>query len=130
MPEIFESKILENKKIAPSVIKVRFSLPRNFNFIPGQYLSVSRLSGGKKIRTPYSISSNKGDRLGEFCIKIIDIGKTSSFLGRLKKGDKIELLGPLGKFAINEKSKNKDLVFISTGTGIAPFVSMIHNLLK
>lgn len=130
MPEIFNSEILEKKMITPSVARLRFSLPKKFDFIPGQYLSVSRISDGKKLRTPYSISSVPGDKFGEFCVKVMDVGKTSFYLAGLKKGDEIELFGPLGKFAVNESSREKDLIFISTGTGVTPFVSMISDLLE
>ena len=128
MPEIFKSEILEKKQITPTVVCIKFSLPKEFDFIPGQYLSISRISDGKKLRTPYSISSFRGKAYGEFCVKIIDVGKTSSHIGNLKPGDLIELFGPLGKFGV--KNKNKNLVFISTGTGIAPFLPMISDLLK
>lgn len=130
MLEPFESEVLEKEEIAPSVIKLRFSLPDDFDFKPGQYLSVARDVDGKKLRTPYSIASTPDKDYGEFCVKVIDVGKASSYLASLGKGDKIEMLGPFGRFVIREESKNKDLVFISNGTGISTFMSMIPDLLN
>ncbi|MEX0933065.1 MAG: FAD-binding oxidoreductase [Candidatus Pacearchaeota archaeon] len=127
--KIFESKLLGVKKLNKTVIELRFSLPKDFKFKAGQYLSLSMIINGKKIRKPYSISSIPGENLGSFCIKLVQGGEGSSFLKKLKKGDKIELFGPAGKFIVDEKSKKKDLIFISTGTGISAFKSMIPDLL-
>ncbi|PIO08244.1 hypothetical protein COU59_02125 [Candidatus Pacearchaeota archaeon CG10_big_fil_rev_8_21_14_0_10_34_12] len=129
MAKEFESTVLETKNLTDSVKLIRFSLPEQFTFIPGQYLSVTRIAEGKKLRTPYSIASPCGKNFGEFCVKVINVGKTSSYLNTLKKGDKLELFGPFGRFTIDENSKPKDLIFISSGTGISVFASMIPSLL-
>ena len=128
--KIFNSKILEARKISSDIKYIKFSVPGEFEFTPGQYLSVSRISDGKKLRTPYSIASSPGKGFAEFFIRIIDVGKASSYMGNLKKGDEIELFGPAGKFVIEESSKRKDLFFISNGTGITAFLSMISSVLE
>jgi len=60
----------------------------------------------------------------------LENGNITPKIDKLKKGDKIELLGPLGSFKISEESKNKNIIFISTGVGIATFMSMIPYLLE
>ncbi|MBI5803528.1 FAD-dependent oxidoreductase [Candidatus Pacearchaeota archaeon] len=128
---IFASQVLEKKMLTPSVVNLKFSLPEDFDFKPGQYLSIARITAeGKKLRTPYSIATIPGNGFGEFCIRVVNIGRSSEYLSKLEKGDEIELFGPLGKFTIPDSSKNKDLVFISAGTGISAFISMIPALLK
>ena len=127
---IFESKILEIKSLNPSVKYLKFSLPKNFEFKAGQYVSLSVFIDGKKFRIPYSLATTPGNKFAEFYIKLVKNGKSSNFIKTLKEGDKIELFGPIGKFIIDENSKKKDLIFISTGTGITPFISMISTLLK
>lgn len=127
----FKAEVLENERITPTVVRVRFSLPDGFDFKPGQYLSVSRVNEeGKKLRTPYSIASTPESDFGEFCVKIVDNGKASRYISTLKKGDEIELFGPLGRFVLDESSMDKDLVFVSNGTGITPFLSMIPHILE
>lgn len=126
----FKSKILEIKSPNPSVKYLKFSLPKNFKFKAGQYVSLSVFVDGKKFRVPYSFASAPNNKFAEFCIKLVKNGRSSNFIKNLKKGDEIELFGPAGKFIVNEKSKDDDLIFISTGTGITPFRSMIHALLK
>ncbi|MFH1325378.1 MAG: FAD-dependent oxidoreductase [archaeon] len=126
----FTSTVLDKKMLTPSVVRLKFSLPKGLSFKPGQYFSVIRIAEGKKLKTPYSIASVPGKNFAEFCVKIINVGRTSSYLASLKREDKIGLFGPLGNFIIEESSKKKDIIFISTGTGVTPFVSMIPHLLK
>tara|TARA_Y100000296_G_scaffold74291_1_gene92645 strand:+ start:2988 stop:3692 length:705 start_codon:yes stop_codon:yes gene_type:complete len=128
--KIFKSKILEEKYLSQDVKCLKLSIPKDFKFEPGQYLSLSYYFNGKKFRSPYSIASTPNKKFIEFCIKLIDKRKSSNFIKTLKKGDKVELFGPIGKFTIDKNSKNNDLIFICVGTGIAPFASMIHFLLK
>jgi len=56
----------------------------------------------------------------------------SEFLRKAKEGQEVELFGPAGKFVLdlNGKDKDKDLMFIASGVGIAPFVGMVENLLN
>ena len=98
----FESKVLETKMLNSKVVRVRFSLPKGFSFNAGQYLSITRVVDGKKLKTPYSIASCPSEKYGEFCVKIAAIGKTSHYISKLKKGDKVELMGPMGKFNVFE----------------------------
>ena len=128
--KVFESKITETKNFNDDVKCIGFHLPEGFNFKPGQYLSLSTFVDGKKLRKPYSIVSLPGKKFAEFCIKLVENGKASHFIKNLKEGNVIELFGPAGKFFINENSKNKDLIFISAGTGISSFISMISYLLE
>jgi NAD(P)H-flavin reductase len=128
--KIFKSKILEIKSLSPSIKCLKFSLPKNFKFKAGQYVSLSVFADGKKFRVPYSLASAPNGKFAEFCIKLVKNGRSSNFIKNLKKGDEIELFGPAGKFIVNEESKNNDLIFISTGTGVSPFKSMISALLK
>ena len=65
-----------------------------------------------------------------WCIKLVEKGAGSTIICNKKVGEEIEIIAPLGSFKIDESSKNKDLIFIATGTGISPFISMIPLLLK
>ena len=131
MPEKFESEIIETKNISPSVRHLKISVPENFKFIPGQYVSFIIETDGKKLRRPYSICSKTSDKnhIG-LCIKIVKEGLVTNLIKNLKPKDKLTVLGPLGEFVIDEKSKTKNIIFISTGSGIGPFRSMIPFLLE
>jgi len=50
-------------------------------------------------------------------------------MDNLKEGDRVNVMAPMGHFFLKENAKEQDIVFVSTGTGIAPFRSMIPMLL-
>lgn len=99
-------------------------------YLPGQFVQVYvPLPYGKIKRTSYSIASPPRENQGfELCVTLVDGGKSSGFLHSLKVGDKVEIMGPLGKFTMPVPVP-RDTVFIATGSGVAPFRSMIGNLL-
>ena len=131
MIQIFQSEILYVKNLPGSVKIFKLSVPENFSFRAGQYVSISVPFDGKKIRRPYSIASSPKEKgFIELCIKIIPSGLASNYIMNLKKGDKVELFGPAGRFLIYGDSLQRNIVFVSAGTGITPFASMICDLLE
>src|SRR5436309_785608 len=94
----------------------------------GQFISIFAEKDGKRISRPYSIASwpeNK-DYL-ELCIKIVEGGFMSNYLYHVSPGTKLQSIGPLGRFVISEPIRY-DTVFVATGTGVAPFVSMMGHI--
>jgi NAD(P)H-flavin reductase len=63
------------------------------------------------------------------CADITPMGPGSIWLMKLKKGDTVDYLGPLGRFTLDAASAHPK-VFIATGTGIAPLRSMIIEVLR
>ncbi len=97
----------------------------NFTFEAGQFLNLSFKIEDNIYRRAYSIASNPNDsNIVELCIKLIDDGKVTPKIWELKVGDFVNIKAPLGVFKLN-KSKKEKIVFIGTGTGIAPLRSMI-----
>ncbi|MBS3092605.1 FAD-dependent oxidoreductase [Candidatus Pacearchaeota archaeon] len=132
-PLKFTSEILEIKQLSNSVKHLKISIPKDFNFIPGQYISMILEKENEKIRRPYSLASipeKANEGYAELCIKILENGLASPIIDKFKANDKINFLGPLGFFKISDESKNKNLIFISHGVGIAPFRSMIPYILE
>ena len=103
------------------------SLPKSrFKFIPGQHISLSIL--GDYQSREYSIySAEEGENL-ELLVKEVEGGYFSPKLKHLKKGDLVEVHGPFGKFGLDlKKLDTHQHVFIASGTGIAPFHSMVKS---
>ena len=123
----FNSKVLKKVQISDSVYLLYLQVPEDFDFIPGQYASLISEMNQKTIRRPYSICDLKEGSL-ELCIKVVENGIFTSLVPEMKEGQKIEILGPLGEFKI--QNREKDLVFISHGVGIAPFKPIIKSLLE
>ena len=100
-----------------------------FGFVPGQWLSVkATTSDGEEITRAYSIASPPTEN-GHvaFCLNRVHEGFMSNHLCGLAEGSEISFQGPFGNFTLHPPLL--DTVFIATGTGIAPFRSMLHWLL-
>ena len=104
------------------------AVPR-FGFVAGQWLSFkTNKPDGEEITRAYSIASPPGDdNRFALCLNRVQDGFMSNFLCDLKEGEKISCQGPFGDFIL--RPPLRDTVFIATGTGIAPFRSMLHWLL-
>lgn len=100
-----------------------------FNFIPGQFISVREpRSDGKLITRAYSLASPpRRDNRFDLCLNRVDEGFMSNYLCDLEPGHEVHFHGPHGHFVL--KPERRDAVFIATGTGIAPLRGMIHWLL-
>lgn len=114
----------------PETYVIRFTFENEpvFDFEPGQFISIFAEKDGKRISRPYSIASwpeNK-DYL-ELCIKVVEGGFMSNYLHHIAPGTKLQSIGPLGRFVIPEPIRY-DTVFVATGTGVAPFVSMLGHI--
>ncbi len=93
-----------------------------FGYRPGQFLSIKFTDTAWRA---YSISSCPGEELLEFVIRHVPEGTASEILWKTKVGDQFDFKGPFGELKLSE-NKDAHLVFCATGTGIAPFRSMIR----
>lgn len=102
-----------------------FEIPgvEHFSFTPGQFISVIEPVDGKEIARPYSIASPRGGNRFSLCLNRIPDGVLSTYLFDLKPGDEVKIHEPLGHFTLQQRGHRA--VFIATGTGIAPFRSML-----
>jgi len=85
----------------------------------------------KLIRRAYSIASSSVERrYVEFYLTLIASGQLTPRLFALKHGDRV-FLGPKasGMFTIDRVAPGKSVILIATGTGLAPYVSMLRTLL-
>lgn len=109
--------INENMEISPGVHIISFD--RDFEFVPGQVIKIA-ISYEHPPRL-YSICSAANDRQVRILFYIKPGGFLSPQLSGLKPGDRILVSKPFGSFVLN----NQPACFIATGTGIAPFYSML-----
>lgn len=103
------------------------TLPKSrFKFEAGQHISLS-IQGDYQSREYSIYSAEEGDNL-EVLVKEVEGGYFSPKLKHLKEGDMVEVHGPFGKFGLEEKKLNTHKhIFIASGTGIAPFHSMVKS---
>ena len=121
------------ERMTDSVKRFRFRLdePTTLPFIPGQFLIVNVPQPGDAppLKRSYSIASPPHDA-GHFelCIQMIPNGRASAFFDGLTGGERVTVTGPHGKFVLKQPVEYEP-VFLSTGTGVAPFRAMVHDLL-
>jgi ferredoxin-NADP reductase len=104
------------------------AVPR-FGFVAGQWLSFkTNEPNDEEITRAYSIASPPSeDNRFALCLNRVQDGFMSNFLCDMTVGDEICCQGPFGDFIL--RPPMRDTLFVATGTGIAPFRSMLHWLL-
>jgi CDP-4-dehydro-6-deoxyglucose reductase, E3 len=130
LPEVktIPAKISLLEFLSEVVVKVTLRTPPNkaLEFLAGQYIDLSV----KGIKRSYSISSTPSDSEIELLIKKYTGGQFSNFLfNEAKVNDLLRIVGPKGTYIL-PKNLPQNLVFISTGTGIAPNLSLIKSAIK
>ncbi|AZQ61556.1 2Fe-2S iron-sulfur cluster binding domain-containing protein [Flammeovirga pectinis] len=129
--ELFESKIVPAKinaidKLTDDVIQVELRLPPtvNFKFNPGQYINL--IKGTTK--RSYSIAEVRTDKTLVFYIKNYESGVMSKYwFNEAKPNDLLRMEGPLGTFFYRPKENIENIIFLGTGTGIAPINAILQN---
>jgi CDP-4-dehydro-6-deoxyglucose reductase len=119
-------KIDQLNLLAPDVIQIFLRLPptNQFNYLPGQYIDVIARSG---IRRSYSIANLlQVDGKLELHVRAVNNGQMSHYwFNEAKTNDLLRLEGPHGTFCFHPKIE-KNIIFLATGTGIAPIKSMLE----
>jgi len=87
------------------------------------------LAPDKMIKKAYSIaSSSKNKEFIEFYVTLVRSGALTPRLFNLKIGDKIGMGSKfVGMFTLDQVPDNKNIVLIATGTGVAPYMSMLRS---
>ena len=104
------------------------ALEAPFRFQPGQYATLGLVGpDGKLIQRPMSICS-PADVVGEyeFLVRLVPTGELTPLLWQRTVGDAINIKGAKGKFVVQDDGRA--CLFVSSGTGIAPFISMIETM--
>jgi ferredoxin-NADP reductase len=126
-----EAKLIESSEIAPEVRHFVFEVPgvEKFTFVPGQFVSMNQIVNEKKITRAYSIASAPSEtNRFELCLNLVHEWLLSPRLFEMRPGETIEIRPPLGMFVL--RNPPRDVVFIATGTGIAPFRSILKGQLN
>jgi ferredoxin/flavodoxin---NADP+ reductase len=108
-------------------------------FEAGQYMTIGVFvedaatpTGTRIVQRPYSIASDPGvaDSDGyEMYVRLVQGGQFTPLLWRLPVGHRMRMIGPKGKFVL-EPDDDRTHLFISSGTGNAPFVAMMRKLAR
>lgn len=95
----------------------------------GQHVDV-RLTAedGYQAQRSYSIASGPEDSRLAITVELLPDGEVSSYLfGELRRGDQLELRGPIGGYFVWEASKGGPLLLVGGGSGVVPLMSMLRH---
>lgn len=117
--KLYKKQITEFRQIASDVYVLSF--PGDFEFTAGQVVAIDVVSEG--VPRLYSIASGEKDENVDILFDEKSDGKLTPFLSKMNVGDIIYVSEPFGSFHCDAG----DGWFIASGTGVAPFVSMIRS---
>ena len=121
------ARIVSLDRLAPDIVKIVLKTPpaSPMRFLAGQYVEV--IADG--VRRSYSLANApRADGLLELIVKRYPGGVLSGYwFDRAKPGDLLRIEGPFGTFFLRESGPT-DIVFLATGTGIAPVKALLEEL--
>ncbi len=113
-----------------NLFSFRTTRDRGYRFVPGQFarLGVCGNAEGSTVWRAYSIASAAHDEHLEFFSVVVPGGAFTSRLSKLKEGDPILVdRKSFGFLTTDRFEAGKDLWMLATGTGLAPFLSILHD---
>src|SRR5581483_5455784 len=113
---------INKEKIGLDTFTFRFSRPKKFKFIPGQYTRIKLLNQNLPSYF-FTLSSSPLDNTLTITTKIKHSSPFKQALLSLKTGNKVNFENAQGEFILDQKISTQ--VFLSGGIGITPFYSML-----
>ena len=118
------ARLLSRRDVSDSAYVLRVERG-DFSFLPGQYITLGEGAGTET--REYSIYSGVDDPFLEVLIKEVAGGSVSRRLRRLAPGSELRCDGPFGFFTLDQEHAARPLLWVATGTGIAPFHSFVSS---
>lgn len=127
----YTCRVLELIWLTPTVFRLRFEPLKRFDFEPGQFVSVvvpAMSKTVKPVKRCYSFAGTPEEArqqgFYELCIKHVEGGRGTNYMASLSRGDLFRVYAPYGHFTLRKTTQRKNICFVATGTGLAPFRSM------
>jgi ferredoxin--NADP+ reductase len=117
--QVIPVKLSFSQELSEDMFLIGFK--RVFSFKAGQVIGIAMEENGP--RRLYSICSGENDKELQILYKVVDAGYLTPQLSDLNIGDTIWITPPGGEFTGNKEAA----VWIATGTGIAPYYSMLRS---
>ncbi|ELR15870.1 oxidoreductase NADbinding domain containing protein [Acanthamoeba castellanii str. Neff] len=134
--EFREFELVEVEDLTPNTRRLRFALPSRDHVLglPVASCVVTKANigeNGKPVIRPYTpVTNDKSDKgYFDFVIKDYPTGVMSSHIYHLKKGEKLQVKGPIPKLAYSKNMK-KHLGMLAGGTGITPMLQVLEEVLS
>ncbi len=135
MPKFHPLKIREVRPETEECVSIAFEVPKGlqpeYQFLPGQYLTLRTAINGEEVRRSYSICSTPAEGL-RVAVKKVPKGRFSTFANeQLQAGDELEVMPPMGRFTADpDAAQAKQYVAFAAGSGITPIMSIMKTVLE
>ncbi|MEW5970372.1 MAG: ferredoxin--NADP reductase [Pseudomonadota bacterium] len=123
-------KVLSVHRWTPTLFSFTMTRPAHFKFTAGQFARIGLKVGEELVVRAYSVVSSPFDETLEFFSIVVPDGAFTSNLQHLKLGDELYLEKiPYGYLTLAryQQPLPHDLWLLATGTGLAPFLSMLQD---
>ncbi|MFH4415661.1 MAG: ferredoxin--NADP reductase [Neisseriaceae bacterium] len=121
-----EQKVLWVKTYTSNLRAFAITKPSGYHFLPGQFSRLAFPEGEGFLSRAYSVTSSQEEDFLSYYAVLIPNGRMSIRLGSLKEQDKILIdPKPFGVLLPERFKDGEDLVLLCTGSGLAPFLSML-----
>ncbi len=125
MSDWLEGKVVENIHWSDSLFTLKIDADIS-PYTAGQFASLALEIDGERVARPYSFLSAPHEKPLEFFFYTATNGVLSNALFKLQPGDIVLVKNPAnGFFTLDEVPQSRDLWMVGTGTGIAPFLSIL-----
>lgn len=128
-PKWHEATVLSRRTWTPGLISFRLSRPANYRFTPGHYARLGLAeAGGEVLWRPFSMVSAESDGFLEFFVVLVPDGAFSRRLASIQAGDGMLVeRRSYGFLTLDQLAPGEDLWMFASGTGLGPFVSILHD---
>ena len=126
MAQWLEGRVAENRHWTPELYSLRVTGPA-LRFRAGQFVRIALDVGSERIARPFSFINPPDDPVLEFYGVVVPGGPLSPRLALLQPGDALYYAdNPSGFLVLDEVPAAEELWLVCTGTGIAPFLSILR----
>jgi len=121
-----QARVTENRHWTEALFSLRVEGPR-LAFEAGQFVRIALDIAGERVARPFSFVNPPADPTLEFYGIVVPEGPLSPRLAQLGVGDNLFVApNPAGFLVLSELPDAETLWLVSTGTGIAPFLSILR----
>ena len=117
----YSAELLSRRWLTDRAFEIELARPESFTFEPGQRIRIIHLD----IERDYSLITTPTDSTIALCVHHVQGGHLSPLLVSAKIGAEISFTGPYGYFTY--RSSTRPSIWVATGTGVAPFLSMARS---
>lgn len=128
---VFDLEVVATTQRTPRVREITLrpvaSLP--LSYLPGQFITLHLEDEGRELRRSYSIAVPPRQD-GEIALAVGEVpgGRATRILFDLQPGERLRASGPFGRFVLREDEVVPHLYLVGTGTGVAPYRTMLPQL--